>query len=294
MRRVLKKNLGMTLVIALITILGGVALVVRSAGATVTVDSGHDTFTTPNNAQTFDDFASHPIPAGTVFGPGSQEFNGRVTFKGGAPINPSQFGTADTVIKRLQSVQVPGDTALEVIGISFVSASPITVNYANGSTTCNVSVSKSTVRTSGGTMHFNADGTFTSSLTIYPKYTFNCGNGNYTHDTGSTGSFSINLSSTNGTWSQSGRVTVINPGSEQDLLASHNVVPAPPPCPPTPHPTATAVPGGPVGGIDRVDSSSESLSARSASSANLVAVTPCLSQATLDHAVDAQAVQAQP
>ena len=47
-----------------------------------------------------------------------------------------------------------------------------------GSTNCNVAVSKSAVKTSGGSMHFNADGTFTSSLTIYPKYHFNCGNGN--------------------------------------------------------------------------------------------------------------------
>ena len=283
MRKVLKKNLGLTLVVALITLLGGTALVVRSAGAAVTVNSGYDTFTTPNNAQTFDDFASHPIKAG-FFGDGSEEFTGRVVFKGGAPIDPAKFGTADTVIERKQSVQVPGDTALEVTGISFVSAAPITIKYANGSTTCNVAVSKSTVKTSGGSMHFNADGTFTSSLTIYPKYHFNCGNGNYTLDTGSTGGTAINLSSTNGTWSQSGRVTVVNPGTEQDLLASHNVVPAPTPCPPNPQPTATVVPGGTIG-VDKV-SSSDSLSARSASSANAVAIAPCL--ATADTAVQSQ------
>ena len=287
MRRVLKKNLGMTLVIALITVLGGVALVVRSAGATqVTVGAGYDTFTTPDNAQTFDDFASHPIPAGTLFGPGSQTFDDRITFKGGPPINPAQFGTADTVIKRLQSVPVPGDTDLEVIGISFVSVSPITINYSSGSTTCNVAVSKSAVRFSGGSMHFNADGTFTSNLTIYPKYHFNCGNGNYTLDTGSTGSFFISLSSTNGTWSQSGRVTVINPGTEQDLLASHNVVPAPTPCPPTPQPTATVVPGGGIE-VEKVGSS-DSLSTQSASTVNAIAIAPCLSQATLDQAVESQ------
>lgn len=286
MRKVLKKNLGLTLVVALITALGGAALVVRSVGATpITVNSGYDTFTTPNNAQTYDDFSSHVIPAGTLFGPGSQEFNGKVVFKGGPPINQAQFGTADTVIKRLQSVQVPGDTDLEVIGISFVSASPITINYASGSTTCNVAVGKSTVKTSGGSMHFNADGTFTSSLIIYPKYTFTCGNGTYNLDTGSTGSFSINLSSSNGTWSQSGRVTVINPGSEQALLASHNVVPAPTPCPqPQPQPTATVVPGGPI----QKETGSTSLSTRSAATTSAVAVTPCLAEASADQAVQAE------
>ena len=285
MRKVLKKNPGLTLVVALITLLGGTALIVRSAGAAVTVNSGYDTFTTPNNAQTFDDFASHPIPAGTLFGPGSQTFDDRITFKGGPAIDPAQFGTADTVIKRLQSVQVPGDTDLEVIGISFLSAAPITVNYTNGSTTCNVAVGKSTVRTSGGSMHFNADGTFTSSLTIYPKYTFNCGNGNYTLDTGSTGSFSINLSSTNGTWSQTGRVTVVNPGTEQDLLASHNVVPAPTPCPPGPVPTATVVPGP---GVSVGDETIGTLPAKSASAvtATKAVATPCL--ATADTAVESQ------
>lgn len=288
MRKVLKKNLGLTLVVALITAMGGVALIVRSAGASpVTVNAGYDTFTTPDNAQTYDDFSSHPIPAG-FFGEGSEEFTGRVTFKGGAPIDQSRFGTADTVIERKQSVQVPGDTNLDVVGISFVSVSPITVKYAKGSTTCNVSVGKSTVKASDGAMHFNADGTFTSKLTIYPKYTFNCGNGSYSLDTGSAGGRSINLSSSNGTWSQSGRVTVINPGSEQDLLASHNVRPAPTPCPsPVPQPTATAVPGGPqpidkVNDVDHAD-------VRTASNLSAVA-TPCLATDT----VNDQAVEAQP
>lgn len=283
MRKVLKKNLGLALVVALITVLGGTALVVRSAGAQVTVNAGYDTFTTPDNAQTFDDFSSHPIPAG-FFGPGSQEFRGRVVFKGGPAIDPTKFGTADTVIERKQSVQVPGDTLLEVTGISFVSAAPVTINYTNGSTTCNVAVSKSAVKTSGGSMHFNADGTFRSTLTIYPKYTFNCANGTYALDTGSTGGTSINLSSTNGTWSQSGRVTVINPGTEQDLLASHNVVPAPTPCPsPAPQPTATVAPVDRVGSVDK-------LSARSASqltTANAVAI-PCRMEATADQPVEAQ------
>lgn len=283
MRKVLKKNLGLTLVVTLITVLCGAALVVRSVGANpVVVEKGYDTFTTPDNAQTFDDFSSHPTEAG-FFGPGSQPFTGRVTFKGGAPINPSLYGSADTVIERRQAVEVPGDTTLEVVGISFVSASPITVNYyPRGSTTCNVTVGKSTVRTSGGSMHFNADGTFTSSLTIYPKYTFNCANGTYTLDTGATLSHSINLSSTNGTWGQSGRVTVVNPRTEQDILASHNVVPAPTPCPsPKPQPTATVVPGGPIP-VDKT----ASLSARSADpiSTDAAVATPCVAEATHDTA----------
>lgn len=283
MRKVLKKNLGLTLVVALITIMGGAALLVRSAGAAVVVDKGYDTFTTPDNAQTYDDFSSHPIPAG-FFGAGSEEFKGRVTFKGGAPIDPARFGSADTVIERKDAVQVPGDTALDVIGISFVSVSPITIKYANGSsTTCNVSVGKSAVTPSNGTMHFNPEGTFTSSLKIYARYGFNCSNGSYNLDAGAAGR-AINLSSTNGTWSQSGRVTVINPGSEQDLLASHNVTPAPTPCrTPVPQPTATVVPGG----TQTIDKSADNVATRSATSTNL-AVTPCLAEATADQAVESQ------
>lgn len=242
MRTALRKNLGLTLVVGLIMVLGTAALVYRGAGAQVVVGAGYDTFTTPADAQTYDSFSSHPIPAG-FFGSGSLQYTGSVTLKGGPPVDSSQWGSADTVIHRLQDVSVPGDTALAVQGLSFVSSSPITVQYQDGhSEQWNVTVNQSPTN-SGGSMHFNSDGTFTSSLNIYPKYTFSrAGSANRVLDTGSGGGAApINLSSNNGTWSQSGSVTVINPNSEQSLLASHHVVP---PCP-----TATAQPIGPSSSV---------------------------------------------
>lgn len=233
MRTALRKNLGLTLVVGLIFVLGAAALVMRGVGASVVVPAGYDAFTTPADAQTHDDFSSHPVPA-DFFGPGSLQYTGVATYQGGSPVDQTRWGSADTVIHRTNDVTVPGDTGLSVQGISFVSSSPITVQYQDGhQEQWNVTVNQSTATGSVGTMHFNSDGTFNSSLSVYPKYTFTMtGRSALTLDTGSGGgSAPINLSSSNGTWSQSGSVTVVNPGSEQSLLASHKVTPTPTPCP---------------------------------------------------------------
>jgi hypothetical protein len=243
MRKVLKKNLGLTLVVGLIVVLGSAALVMRGAGASVVVPAGDDTFTTPNDAQTFDNFSSHPIPAG-FFGPGSLAYTGVITLKGGPPVDSTRWGSADTVIHRLNDVTVPGDTGLSVQGLSFVSASPITVDYEDGhSEQWDVSVGQSASTCSAGSMTFNSDGTFNSSLSIYPQYTFtSAGHAPVTLDTGAGGGPApIKLSSNNGKWSQVGTATVIDPGAEQSLLASHHINPPPPPSP-TPTPSPTPVP----------------------------------------------------
>jgi hypothetical protein len=236
----LRKNLGLTLVVGLIVVMGATAFILRGAGASVVVPSGYDTFTTPADAQTYDSFASHPIPAG-FFGTGSLQYTGTATLKGGPPVDSTRFGSADTVIHRVSDVTVPDqpDTSLVVEGLSFVSSSPITVQFSDGhSEQWNVTVNQSPTG-SGGSMHFNSDGTFNSSLAIYPKYTFTrTGSTTRVLDTGAGGGAApINLSSSNGTWSQSGSVTVIDPGSEQSQLAQHHVLPTPTPCP-----TATVAP----------------------------------------------------
>jgi len=232
MRTALRKNLGLMLVVGLIVVMGTTAFVLRGVGASVVVPSGYDTFTTPADAQTYDNFSSHPIPAG-FFGTGSLQYTGSLALKGGPPVDQTRFGSADTVIHRLSDVTVPNDTSLAVEGLSFVSSSPITVQFSDGhSEQWNVTVNQSPTG-SGGTMHFNSDGTFNSTLNIYPKYTFTrTGSTTRVLDTGQSGGAApINLSSSNGTWSQSGSVTVINPGSEQSQLAKHNIQPAPTPCP---------------------------------------------------------------
>ena len=243
MRTALRKNMGLALVVGLIMLAGGTGLVLRGVGAAVVVPAGNDTFVTPDDARTFDDFSAHPIPA-DFFGAGSLAYTGRATLKGGPPVDSSKYGSADTVIKRVNSVTVPGDTPLTVAGLSFVSASPITVTYRDGHTeNWDIAVNASTVTASAGSMHFNADGTFNSSLSIYPRYTFTRFGANArVLDTGSSsGAAPISLSSTNGSWSQSGSVTVINPRSEDSILASHNIKPAPTPCPTaTIQPTGTA------------------------------------------------------
>lgn len=241
MRVVVRKNLGLMLVVSLIVVLGGLALMMRRTDAAVVVPSGYDSFTTPNDAQTYDDFSTHPIPA-NFFGDGSLQYAGQLALKGGPPVDSTRFGSADTVIQRVSSVTVPGSTSLSVTGLSFLSASPITVQYTDGhSESWNVTVNASPTGSSGGSMYFNSDGTFSSNLSIYPIYTFtNAGHPTKTLDTGSGGgSAPITLSSSNGTWSQSGSVTVINPGSESAQLQSHHVQPAPSP---TPIPCQTPVP----------------------------------------------------
>src|ERR1700750_1866420 len=97
MKTALRKNLGLTLVVGLIVFMGATAFVMRGAGASVVVPAGYDTFTTPADAQTYDSFSSHPIPAG-FFGSGSLQYTGTLTLKGGPPVDPSRFGSADTVI----------------------------------------------------------------------------------------------------------------------------------------------------------------------------------------------------
>lgn len=269
MRTALRKNLGLTLVVGLIVVLGGTALVMRGAGASVVVPAGYDAFTTPADAQTFDNFSSHPIDAG-FFGAGSLQYTGTVTLTGGSPVDQTRWGTADTVIRRVSDVSVPGDTSLAVQGLSFVSAAPITVQFSDGhSEQWDVTVNQSTATGSVGTMHFNSDGTFNSSLSIYPKYTFTrTGSTTRVLDTGSGGgSAPISLSSSNGTWSQSGSVTVINPGSEDSLLAKHHVSPTPTPCP-SPVPASSPVSGG--------ISPSGATSTRSAATTQQTAIARCV------------------
>jgi hypothetical protein len=138
-------------------------------------------------------------------------------------------------------------------------------------------------------MFFRSDGTFDSSLTIYPKYTFtNVDSGRtLTLDTGSSGGAPIRLASANGTWSQSGRVTVINPNSELGQLISHHVIPAPPcPPPPSPEPTATSTPGG-FGTKLSSATMTQSSTASADTTATAAVATPCPTQETLQ-AVDAQ------
>jgi len=91
----------------------------------------------------------------------------------GVPINPL-VNDNDTVIHRNQDVFTPGSTTITMTALNLKSINPITVSYLDNHTEdWTVQVNLSDVKTSGGSMSFNGDGTaFDSSLSVFPKFTF--------------------------------------------------------------------------------------------------------------------------
>src|SRR5262245_54170855 len=117
--------------VVVLLILGAAAVIVWRANAATVVPAGVDQFQTPPNATSFEPWN---LPAGfftNAAGSSSNAISTTVYYKGGDPV-PGY--SADTVIKRESSVTVPGSTALTVIGIRFVSTSPVAVSFADGST----------------------------------------------------------------------------------------------------------------------------------------------------------------
>lgn len=128
---------------------------------------------------------SPAIPA-DFFGPGSDPFTGSVCLQG-ADLNDPNFPGADTVINRSADpfgnceapspVQVSVD--IEVVALSLVGTSPMTITYNGGagSEQWDVAVDLSpTVTPPPGTLtavkSFCNGGTFTSSLNVQPRFTF--------------------------------------------------------------------------------------------------------------------------
>lgn len=135
------------------------------------IPAGDDQFETTGNGETYHNFQASPVPAG-FFGTGSQQYAGLVPLVG-VPVNPSVSDT-DTIIHRNQDVLSPGSTTITMTALNLKSINPITVSYTDGHTeSWNVKVNLSDVKTSGGSMSFSSDGgTFDSSLSVYPKFTF--------------------------------------------------------------------------------------------------------------------------
>ncbi len=156
----------------------GVALVVAlsittksKAATSIYIQAGDDQFETTGNGETYHNFQASPVPAG-FFGTGSQQYAGTVPLVG-VPVNP-QVSDTDTVIHRNQDVFTPGSTTITMTALNLASINPITVSYTDGHTeTWNVKVNLSDIKSSGGSMSFSSDGgTFDSSLSVYPKFTF--------------------------------------------------------------------------------------------------------------------------
>lgn len=115
-----------------------------------------------------------PIPA-DFFYPGSQPFTGVVTF-GGKPLSPGA-GDADTLVQRLNFLDLPGPGSvatipIEIVGLDLKSADPIVV----GGVEWNIEVVLGQPPAPPGTMTVTrthaAGGTFDSVLPVRPQFIF--------------------------------------------------------------------------------------------------------------------------
>ena len=144
---------------------------VKKAQPQTYIPAGDDTFETPDNGETVDDFSGSPIPAG-FFGPGSLPYKGTVVLKG-KPLSEYGDQNIDTVVTRESGGNVPFTTSLRMKALSMQSAAPITVSFEDGHTEkWDVAVKLSPSVASTGSMTINEDGTFDSELNVYPYFTF--------------------------------------------------------------------------------------------------------------------------
>jgi hypothetical protein len=82
-------------------------------------------------------------------------------------------GNIDTIIRRNQPVYTPGTTSIQIVALSLASINPITVTYSDRpSESWSVRVNLSDTQASTGSMSIGDGGTFDSSLSVFPKFTF--------------------------------------------------------------------------------------------------------------------------
>jgi hypothetical protein len=147
----------------------------------VDIAPGLDYWETPP-AGAAQDFSGAPVPA-DFFDPGSDPFSGAVCLNGN-PLTPALTGMADTVIRRLDTINLPDPTPvmdtvpIELVQLSLVSCSPITVTYFGGFSPelWDMSISLSPTPAPQGQMtvtkaHPNG-GVFTSQFFVQPLFTF--------------------------------------------------------------------------------------------------------------------------
>ncbi|HEV2761607.1 MAG TPA: hypothetical protein VGV38_01335, partial [Pyrinomonadaceae bacterium] len=151
----------------------GSLVTVRSRAAGIFVPAGDDRFETTDNGETYHNFSGKPVPAGFFNTDGqstSYAYSGTVPLKG-SPL-PGE-GNVDTIISREQGVWTTGTTTLRITGLSLVSINPITVSYSDRpSESWSVRVGLSDYTASTGSMTIRDGGTFDSSLSVFPKFTF--------------------------------------------------------------------------------------------------------------------------
>ena len=158
MKARIKKNMGLTIIVALI-IIGGVAMFARNLQADTVLPQGFDYFTTGSGSQT-----SVSFPA-DFFGSGSLALN--------ATLNMVSAASPDTAVYRQSDVHVPGSTALTLTTLELKSSSQLMVQFQNAPTQYwNVSASADPYRASTGSLALNLGGTGTASLNV--NYILNC------------------------------------------------------------------------------------------------------------------------
>jgi len=153
-------------------LVAGLFVTTKSKAAMFTyIQAGNDEFETTGNGETYHNFQASPVPAG-FFGTGSNQYAGLVPLVG-VPLNPAVSDT-DTIIHRNSDVITPGSTTITMTALNLQGINPITVTYSDNHTeSWTVKVNLSSLKTSGGSMSFNAAGSaFDSSLSVYPKFTF--------------------------------------------------------------------------------------------------------------------------
>ena len=181
--------LGMAFLVGMVLVVG-LFVTTKSSAQGPFIPEGDDKFETTNNGETYHNFAKAPIPAGfftSVGGSPSKAYAGNVPLEG-VPLG-GEWGNTDTVIHR-GACSVPCNTSIQMTKLNLKSIGSITVTYQNDTTeTWNVGVGLSTLKASAGTMSINSGGTFDSSLSVWPKFTFKRVSDNKTleYDTGGSG-----------------------------------------------------------------------------------------------------------
>lgn len=163
-------------------LVGIVVAALLSASPAAAAPAGYDLFVSSPEDTTFTIGGDLAIPA-DFFGPGSQPFAGSIAF-GSQPLGEFMghaIGDADTVVQRLEPADVAGPGAtdtvpIEIVALSLVSVSPISVQVGSATELWDVSVALSDVRHERGQMTIvrtgDQGGTFSSTLPVIPKLTF--------------------------------------------------------------------------------------------------------------------------
>ena len=164
--------LGMSIFVGVVLAVG-LFVTANSRAASTFIPAGDDRFETTGNGETYHNFQASPVPAGffNFDGAGTSNAYSGIVPLVGVPL-PGE-GDTDTIIRRNQGVFTPGTTSIQIVKLSLAGINSITVTYTDRpSEAWSVKVSLSDTQASTGSMSIGDGGTFDSSLSVFPKFTF--------------------------------------------------------------------------------------------------------------------------